>query len=292
MVVVSQGSPEGASLAAMTVPGSCLVVLAAGLGSRFGGTKQLEEVGPKGEAFLDLAIRDALDAGIERAVVVVRTDIRDDVRAHLARHHDDVESIALPCQDALGPPRAKPWGTVHAVLAAAEDVAGPFVVVNADDHYGPRSYRLAADILTRVDADHAGLVAFELDATVPSSGSVSRGVCEVTEGRLTGIAEHLRIERSAEGLRSEHGPLAPDTPVSMNMWCFDHSIMGRFRDRFERFLADAAEEPKVECLLPNEVASLMAEGVTVEVVSSPERWIGVTNPEDLELARRALAGDS
>lgn len=270
-----------------------MVVLAAGLGSRFGGTKQLEAVGPNGEAFLDFAIRDARAAGIERVVVVVRTDIEAMVRDHLARHHPATMELALECQDRLGPARAKPWGTVHAVLAAAPSVEGRFVVVNADDHYGPTSYRLAADALGDLGdlgADQAALVAFRLGNTVPERGSVSRGVCAVADGWLRAIDEHRTIERdNAGGLRSEHGPLSEATPVSMNLWCFDRSMLDRLRERFDAFLVDHADAPAAECLLPVEVGALMSDGLAVRVVDSPERWIGVTNPEDLELARGLLS---
>ncbi|MEM9609277.1 MAG: NTP transferase domain-containing protein [Actinomycetota bacterium] len=268
-----------------------LVVLAAGLGSRFGGTKQLESVGPDGEAFLDFAIRDARATGIERVVVVVRTDIEDMVRDHLARHHAADAAIALECQDRLGPPRAKPWGTVHAVLAAAPSIEGRFAVVNADDHYGPESYRLAAAALRDVSADQAALVAFRLGNTVPERGSVSRGVCVVDGGRLVAIDEHRTIERDDAGqLRSEHGPLADTTPVSMNLWCFDRPMLDLLQARFDAFLDEHRDEAKAECLLPVEVGALMAKGLTVRVIDSPERWIGVTNPEDLELARELLSG--
>ncbi|MEM8905182.1 MAG: NTP transferase domain-containing protein [Actinomycetota bacterium] len=269
---------------------SSLVVLAAGLGSRFGGTKQLESVGPEGEAFLDFAISDALAAGIERIVLVVRTDIVDMVRDHIGRFHSADVDIAYECQDELGPPRAKPWGTVHAVLAAAPSLDGPFLVVNADDHYGPTSYQLAVDALATAGPQRAGLVTFRLGNTVPERGSVSRGVCRVDDGRLVAIEEHLTIVRDGEGLRSEHGPLTDDTPVSMNLWCFDGSIVDALRARFESFLAAHGEEPKSECLLPVEVGSLMGEGLEVVVRDSAEQWIGVTNPEDLALARQQLAG--
>ncbi|MEO1062229.1 MAG: NTP transferase domain-containing protein [Actinomycetota bacterium] len=268
---------------------SSLVVLAAGLGSRFGGTKQLESVGPRGEAFLDFAIGDALAAGIDRIVLVVRTDIIDMVREHVGRFHASDVDIAYECQDELGPPRAKPWGTVHAVLAAAPSLDGPFLVVNADDHYGPSSYELAVDALATTGPSRAGLVTFRLGNTVPEHGSVSRGVCKVADGRLQAIEEHLTIERDGDGLRSEHGPLADDTPVSMNLWCFDGSMVDAFRGRFETFLEAHGDEPKSECLLPVEVGALMQDGLEVVVRDSPEQWIGVTNPEDLELARSLLA---
>ncbi len=271
---------------------SSLVVLAAGLGSRFGGTKQLEAVGPRGEAFLDFAIADAVAAGIERIVLVVRTDIIDMVREHVGRFHDAELDIAYECQDELGPPRTKPWGTVHAVLAAAPALDGPFLVVNADDHYGPSSYELAVDALATTGPDRAGLVTFRLGNTVPAEGSVSRGVCRVVDGRLVAIEEHRTIERDGDGLRSEHGPLADDTPVSMNLWCFDGSMIDAFRSRFDVFLAAHGDEPTSECLLPVEVGALMDDGLEVIVRDSAEQWIGVTNPDDLGLARSLLAGRS
>lgn len=266
-----------------------LVVLAAGVGSRFGGTKQLESVGQKGEAFLDFAIADAVSAGIERIVLVVRTDIIDMVREHVGRFHSTGLDIAYECQDELGPPRAKPWGTVHAVLAAAPSLDGPFLVVNADDYYGRSSYELAVDALAMTSPDLAGLVTFRLGNTVPEQGSVSRGVCRVDDGRLLAIEEHLTIERDGDGLRSEHGPLADDTPVSMNLWCFDGSVIGMFRTGFDEFLEVHRDDPKSECLLPVEVGALMERGLEVVVRDSPEQWIGVTNPDDLRLARSLLA---
>ncbi len=272
-----------------------LVVLAAGIGRRFGGTKQLESVGAQGEAFLDLTIAEAAAGGIERAVLVVRTDLEQVVTAHLDEHPPPVPH-QLVFQDTFGPARTRPWGTVHAVLTAGPAFDGPFVVANADDHYGATSHRLAAQALTQVGPDRAALVAFELDRTVPVTGRVSRGVCEVDDGRLVGVREHRRIERSGgsggagRAIVSEHGELAPDTPVSMNLWCFDHAILDGLGERWQRFLDDDPGQ-EAECFLPDAVAELVGEGLTVEVIATPDRWIGVTNPADLETARRHLAED-
>ena len=140
-------------------------------------------------------------------------------------------------------------------------------------------------------SDRAALVAFRLGNTVPDRGSVSRGVCAVDDGRLVSIEEHRTIERDDSGvLRSEFGPLGEATPVSMNLWCFDHSMLGLLQERFDAFLEMNAAEPKAECLLPMEVGAVMSDGLAVEVLDSPERWIGVTNPEDLERARALLSG--
>ncbi len=141
-----------------------LVVMAAGLGSRFGGTKQLAEIGANGEAFLDLAIRDATAAGMGKVVLIIRSDIEADVRAHVARHHDGLD-IGYVLQDTFGPSRDKPWGTGHAVLAAAARVDGAFVVVNADDYYGRSTYRLLCDAALDLPADRALLAGFRLDQT-------------------------------------------------------------------------------------------------------------------------------
>lgn len=268
-----------------------LVVLAAGLGSRFGGTKQLESVGPNGEAFLDLSIVDALAAGLDNVVLIVRTDIEEMVQAHLESQHDAavLDRIRLVYQDQLGPARAKPWGTVHAVLSASSAIDGPFVVVNADDHYGAESIRLAAAALDACGPDAASLVTFPLGMTVPTSGSVTRGVCSVSaEGVLDNIEERRDIEWDGDKLVSELGALGADAPVSMNLWCFDQSILESFEAFFGAFLDANADDPKAECLLPDAVAARMAEGMIVRADATSDRWIGVTNPDDLEPARALL----
>lgn len=268
-----------------------LVIMAAGLGSRFGGVKQLAKVGPNGEAILDFSIIDARAAGFGDVVLIVRTDIEDDVRAHIDSAHDHPEFVHYVRQDDLGPARAKPWGTLHAVLSASGAVHSPFCVINADDYYGPQSFAMAAEQLAASEPGRAALVAFRLGNTVPPSGTVSRGVCKVADGRLVGIDETHDCERLADGtLFALGGPIAEDTPVSMNMWCFHHEIMADFQQRWELFFEVNGNTEKVECLLPSEVAELMDAGeLVVDVVSSPEAWIGITNPDDLSLAEAALA---
>lgn len=270
--------------------------MAAGLGSRFGGVKQLARVGANEEAILDFSILDARDAGFDNVVLIVRSDIEADVRAHIeAMHGPDktgmVDRISYVRQDDLGPARAKPWGTLHAVLSAAGAIDRPFCVINADDYYGAESFRLAADQLNGIESGHAGLIAFALGNTVPPAGVVSRGICQVSDGKLTRIEETHDCERRADGvLVAQGGPIAEDTPVSMNMWCFHHNVIDDFRQRWEAFYSAHAAEEKAECLLPTEVGILMAEGrLDVSVVSSPEVWIGITNPDDLALAKAALA---
>ena len=267
-----------------------LVIMAAGLGSRFGGVKQLARVGPNGEAFLDFSIKHALEAGFGRVVMIVRNDIEGDVRAHIDEQHPGLDVVYVR-QDDLGPPRDKPWGTLHAVLSAADELDRPFLVINADDYYGPRSFSQAVDFLDRIGPGVAANVAFEIGNTVPRSGSVTRAVCEVVEGRLTKIVETENCRRNGDGTFSAGGVQVPGpTPVSMNMWFFDASTKDDFVERWKAFLVANAASEKAEVQLPTAVGELIDDDrLVVEVVYSPEQWIGITNPEDLELAKRALS---
>lgn len=268
-----------------------LVIMAAGLGSRFGGVKQLARVGPADEAFLDLSIKDGLAAGFGQIVLIVRTEIEDDVRAHIASQHGLDLPVRYVRQDDLGPPRDKPWGTLHAVLSAAEVLDRSYAVINADDYYGPRTFKLGVENIAGLGPGSAANVTFELGHTVPPSGAVTRAVTEVAGGRLSAIVETEDCRRHPDGRYSAGGVEVPaDTPVSMNFWCFHPSVNDHFRERWEAFLADHGHDPKAEAQLPTVVGELMADGrLVVEVAQSPEHWIGITNPEDLELARTALA---
>lgn len=276
----------------VTMSNAALVVMAAGLGSRFGGVKQLAAVGPDGEVILDYTIRDAVSAGVDEVVLIVRTDIRDDTEEHVRSIHGDDLNLTLVCQDELGPPRAKPWGTVHAVLSAKEAVSSPFILANADDYYGERSFQIAFDRLDELDEDRGLLVAFEVGKTLPAAGTVTRGVCAVDNGLLTAIDE-------TEGLGFADGGtittgagqvIDPLTPVSMNLWGFAPSIMDKLQACWDDFYAANAEAEKAECLLPTEISTLMArDGFTVELSSSPETWTGLTNPDDLETVRSLIA---
>jgi NDP-sugar pyrophosphorylase family protein len=264
--------------------------MAAGLGSRFGGVKQLARVGPSGEAILDFSIKDGRAAGFDEIILVVRAGIEDDVRLHVSDQHG---ALAVTCvrQDDLGPAREKPWGTLHAVLSAAKAIDRPFSVINADDYYGPSSFRLAAECLERSEPGVAANVAFELGQTVPPEGAVTRAVTEVVGGRLRAIVETDGCEQLPGGQVSAGGRIVPaDTPVSMNLWCFHQTVLDDFQERWQEFRAANGDDAKAECQLPTVVGELMADGrLEVEVVSSPERWIGITNPRDVELARAALA---
>lgn len=267
--------------------------MAAGLGSRFGGVKQLASVGPDGEVILDYTIRDAVAAGVDEVILIVRNDIKTDTEEHVRAIHGDDLDLTLVCQDDLGPPRDKPWGTVHAVLSAGGAVSSPFVLANADDYYGPSSFKLAVDGAADLDEQTGLLVAFEVGKTLPASGSVTRGVCEVTDGHLTGIAETGDLARRASGeigVGTDGRVLSPTTPVSMNLWAFHPSIMTKLQGRWDDFYSAHSDEPTAECLLPTEVGVLMeTAGFVVDVLASPETWTGLTNPDDLETVRAVIA---
>lgn len=268
-----------------------LVVMAAGLGSRFGGTKQLAVIGADGEAFLDFAINDALAAGMDRVVLIVRSDIEDDVRRHVEAQHPDL-NVAYVLQDRHGPSRTKPWGTAHAVLTAAPEVPGPFCVLNADDYYGASTYVALADAAAELGDDRVLLAGFRLDQTLPEIGEVSRGICQVEGNALVSLVETHGIGRRDDGSITSTDPegvLADDAVASMNCWVFPNNLFAHLEAGFETFLAEHGDEEKTEFLLPTVVNELKAAGVyRVEVVPTAEPWVGVTNPDDLEIARRRI----
>lgn len=267
--------------------------MAAGVGSRFGGNKQLAEVGPAGEALLDYTIHDARRAGFERIVLIVRRELVAPMTAQLSRFHNDAHRFVLVCQDEdeLAPPRAKPWGTGHAVLTVRDVVPGPFVVVNADDYYGAEVFGLIADVLRGQPGYH--LVAYRLDQTLSAEGAVSRGVCQVSsDGHLETIAEEAAIARQGDGtIRTGTGAiLAPDTPVSMNLWGLPKTLFSELERRFESFLGAHRSEPKAEFLLPEVIGSLVAQGTeSVHVLRTDAPWLGVTYPGDLAGAQLRMA---
>jgi NDP-sugar pyrophosphorylase family protein len=271
-----------------------LVIMAAGLGSRFGGNKQIVPVGPNDEVFFDFAIADARAAGADRVVLIVRREFADTVEQHVRSMHGPDLDLHLVCQDESGaPPREKPWGTAHAILTAASVVDRPFIVVNADDYYGVESYRQVAEACRAITPTDAVVAGFELGRTLPSKGSVSRGVLDVDGTRLVRIVETHGIERRDDGgivSADPPGTLTDTTPVSMNMFAFHPSLMDHLARLWDEFFAAHGDEPKTEFLLPTAVGQLESEGLLqVHVVPTSSDWIGVTNPDDLEPARATLA---
>ena len=277
----------------MTPDDITLLVMAGGLGSRFGGDKQLIDVGPNGEAFLDFAIRDALAAGIGHMVVVARTDLDALLREHLEYQHGPDLPLTIVHQDTCGPARHKPWGTGHAVLSAAGACSGPVVVLNADDHYGSSGVQRTVDALLATDGRHAVILAFELGHTLSNTGSVSRGICRVVDGNLVDLVETHGIRRQDGRIIADDpsGQLSDDTRVSMNLWGLPAAAIARLAGQWAAFHAVHSDDPSAEFLLPEALDQQRAEGLLdIDIVETDETWIGVTSREDLEGARSALAG--
>ena len=284
-----------------------LVIMAAGLGSRFGGCKQITPVDDRGHAIIDYSIYDALRAGFGRIVCVIKPEMEADFRAaigdRIAQHADIVYAYQtldrLPEGFAVPEGRVKPWGTAHAVLCAADAIEGDFAAINADDYYGPGAFRLACDFLAAPHdgGDHA-MVGYRIENTLTENGHVSRGVCSVDEdGMLRSIDERLRIEpREGGAAFTEDGKnysfIHAGTKVSMNLWAFRHGILDEMKQRFVNFLnTNAVENPlKAEFYLPSVPDALIREGrASVRVLETGERWYGVTYREDLEKVQAAMA---
>ncbi len=279
-----------------------LVVMAAGMGSRYGGLKQIDPVGSHGEAILDYSLFDAHEAGFDTAVIIIKKAIEEDfmqtVGARLKGCPMEIryayqELEKIPAGFAVPAGRTKPWGTSHAVLCAADAIGdAPFAVVNSDDYYGKSAYRTIYDALCRAadgEKYDYSMVGYHLGNTVTDHGSVARGVCHRDEaGFLTDITERTRIEKQGDAIRftedGEHWTeLAADTLVSMNLWGYTPSFLKELAVRFPRFLEQALQENplKAECYLPMTVGQMLAEGAaSVRVLESRDRWYGVTYAAD------------
>lgn len=283
-----------------------LLIMAAGMGSRYGGLKQMDPVGPDGEFILDYSLFDAYRAGFGRAVLVIKRENEEDfrrllgsrVRMPLAFAYQELTD--LPAGYAVPEGRSKPWGTGHAVLAARAQIDAPFCVINADDYYGAKAFLLAYDALTRVQDDgDFSMVGYHLTNTLSVSGSVARGVCEVdADGMLNDIRERTHIISTVDGpLMSEdlqtYTRLDPQTIVSMNLWGFPRVMMDRLAEAFPAFLDTALTEnpAKAEFFLPFAVDALLRAGrARVHVAATPDRWYGVTYRDDRPGVIEALRG--
>ena len=288
-----------------------LVVLAAGMGSRYGGLKQMDSVAGHGQSIIDYSIYDARRAGFEKVIFVIKRALEEDFRRlvgdRIARgiqvEYAFQELDDLPAGYAVPAGRKKPWGTTHAVLAARDLIRGPFAVINSDDYYGPEAFRLIYDFLSTQDEaavpQRYAMVSYLLGNTVTDNGSVARGVCRVGEdGLLREVVEHTRIEKDGSDARStlDGGetwiPLPGSTPVSMNFWGFQRSFVDEGEARFPEFLDRIlAENPeKGEFYLPLLVSRLIGEGkAQVRVLPSEDKWYGVTYREDKPGVVAALA---
>ena len=278
-----------------------LVVMAAGMGSRYGGLKQIDPVGSQGEAILDYSLYDAYEAGFETAVIIIKEAIREDFMATVGKRlkkcpmeirYAFQELDKLPAGYTVPAGRTKPWGTCHAVLCAKDEIGdAPFAVINADDYYGKSAYKVIYNALCA--AQDGGkydycMVGYLLGNTVTDNGSVARGICQSENGLLTQVVERTRIEKYEGGIRfSEDGEnwtdVTADTIVSMNMWGFTPSFLDELVARFPDFLNTlAVKNPeKAEYFLPLAVENLLRENkATVKVLHSPDKWYGVTYAAD------------
>lgn len=287
-----------------------LVVMAAGMGSRYGGLKQIDPVGSHGEAILDYSIYDAHRAGFDTVVIIIKEAIKEDFMSTVGKRLEKApvevryayqELDKLPAGYTAPAERTKPWGTSHAVLCAAEAIDGaPFAVINADDYYGKAAFQVIYDQLSQAQDPNAHcMVGYELSKTVTENGSVARGICVTDEnGFLAEVTERTRIEQYDGGIHfTEDGEtwtdVAPETIVSMNMWGFMPSFLDEINARFAAFLDKAlVENPlKGEYFLPIPVAQLIHEGkASFRVLSSPDRWYGVTYAADKPVVVAALKG--
>lgn len=287
-----------------------LVILAAGMGSRYGGLKQIDPVDDKGHKIIDFSIYDALRAGFGKVVFIIKKEnekdfrelVGDAVSRHMPVEYVYQELSRVPEGFQIPEGRVKPWGTAHAILCCKGVVKEPFAVINADDYYGRSAYgELYRFLTTHQDDDkyRYAMVGYRLGNTLTENGSVARGVCVTDEnGFLVQIAERTKIVKTAEAAAytEDDGkswtPLPLDTPVSMNMWAFSPSILTELEAAVERFFAQEVEKNplKAECFLPIEVDKLLKSGkATVEVLHSADKWFGVTYKEDKPFVMDSIA---
>ena len=274
-----------------------LFVLAAGMGSRYGGLKQLDGLGPNGETIMDYSIYDAIRAGFGKVVFVIRRVFEADFREKIVSKYIDRFPVELVFQELDNLPagfkvpegREKPWGTNHAVLMGKDVINEPFAVINADDYYGRESFQVLADYLKSIEGTEGkyAMVGYRVSNTLSESGSVARGVCETNEqGFLTKVTERTKILREEDGVIrfiEEDGKTALDenTPVSMNMWAFTPDYFRYSEQCFVEFLKEHGNELKSESYIPSLVDELIHSGkATCRVLDTPSRWFGVTYATD------------
>lgn len=281
-----------------------LVVLAAGMGSRYGGLKQVDPVGPAGEAILDYSVFDAIRGGFGRVVFVIRKDIEAEFKEKVGAKYLNHVDVAYAFQDLSDIPapftvpegRTKPWGTAHAVRAARNVVDGPFAVINADDFYGREAMaKLGAFLSEPTDSLSLCMIGYRLDLTLSENGSVARGICEIDErGNLRGVTEMTKLVSvgdHAENCVDGGAPVAVpfSARVSMNCWGFPAALMAELERRFPVFLAKKGAELKSEWYIPFVVDELIKEGkATCKVLATDSRWFGVTYREDKPLVVAAI----
>ena len=274
-----------------------IAILAAGIGSRYGGFKQMDPIGPSGEFIIDYTVYDALHAGFNKVIFIIRHDIeepfRQSIGKRVAKHMDTAyayqELDDLPIDIKTDPDRTKPWGTVQALLTCADLINAPYAILNADDFYGKASYEILSQYLERIaaGASNACMVGFQLDHTLSKHGHVTRGLCQADENSLLqSIVETASIHYEGDSVFSEdadgtRNTLNRDELASMNMWGFDPSLFSAFKDEFIAFLQAQGQELKSELVIPTSVSTLIEKDqATVKVLTTPSTWFGVTYPDD------------
>jgi Nucleotidyl transferase len=284
-----------------------LLILAAGMGSRYGGMKQVDAFGPSGETITDYSIYDAIHAGFEHFVFVISQKMEDDFKTNYIKKFPSnlkvdyvIQSLDnLPEGFALPEDRVKPWGTAHAVLMAKDVINEPFAVINADDYYGRKSYKIMNHFLAQTSEDvrgHYCMVGFELQKTVSEHGSVARGVCQVNDkGYLAGMVERTKIYLKDENIvfELEDGSvhkLDPMDTVSMNLFGFTPDFFFYAEDDFKRFLKENIHNPRAEFFIPYVVDNLISSGKSkMSVLQTPESWFGVTYQEDKPIVKKTIS---
>ncbi len=279
-----------------------LVIMAAGMGSRYGGLKQMDPVGPNGETLLEYSIYDAIRAGFGKVVFVIRTDFEAEFKAQVGSRFTDKIDVQyafqaldnLPKGFSVPERRTKPWGTGQAVLACKDLVNEPFCVQNADDFYGAEAYRTIAEGFTQLSDGESCMVGYHLKNTLSPHGAVSRGVCNATDGYLTEVIERTHIETNETGKVHyvENGintSMTGEEIVSMNFWGFAPELFLTLEEKFIAFLEEKGQELKSEWYIPDIVTDMMASGETkIKVLSCDSQWFGVTYPEDRPTVVAAL----
>lgn len=274
-----------------------LVVLAAGMGSRFGGLKQIEPIGPGGEALLDFSVYDAKKAGFNKVVFIIKKAIEKEFKETVGKRIEKIIDVEYAFQELDNLPngftcpedRQKPWGTGHAIYCCKDIVKTPFAVINADDYYGFEAYNQIYNQLKKQTGNYC-MVGFRLENTLTDNGSVSRGICDIKDGKLLSVTERTKIvnckytEDDKEWI-----PLSPDTVVSMNMWGFTPDIFEYAKEYLVEFLNEKIDVPKSEFYLPSIVSKVMEKGIkSVDVLVAEEKWYGVTYKEDKDDVKKAL----
>lgn len=283
-----------------------LLILAAGMGSRYGGLKQIDPMGPNGETLLDYSVQDALSAGFSKVVFVIRRCFAEDFERIVCSKYRENFEVACASQELDDLPkgfelpghREKPWGTAHAVYAARHLISDPFLVINADDYYGKDSYASVSPFLSRCGSTEPGsmaMVGFPILNTLSPNGSVNRGVCRIGEDYLSGIEEHTKISRTSDGrilgtnLSGSEVEIPMDSLVSMNFWAFSPAIFSLMEQHFADFLEKNLDTPRSEWAIPTLVDDLIDNGIAkCEVRSTTSEWFGVTYPEDKPLVQERL----